>query len=311
MANLGYVQVVRTCNQRCRFCSNPDKEVTASLDELKGRVDDLMTRGYDGIILTGGEPTQCPELPELIEYCNTKGIAVRMITNGQNSADESYAQRLYDAGLRHAHVSVHSNNAKLQGWLAGKEDSLEKIILALDHFTRLGINVDINITIQHYNADHLDRIVGWLVTKWPKLHHFVFNNLDPTSDRVAENPDCVPKLYEMEVSLARALAFLQKSGRSFRVERVPLCYMVEFAWASTETRKIIKGEERVVHFLDERGTVRQTTWEHGKAEVCASCKLNPICAGLFEMDRFYQSAELYPVFVDAEPIRRRVLAESD
>lgn len=311
MANLGYVQVVRTCNQRCRFCSNPDKEVSATLDELKGHVDDLVSRGYDGIILTGGEPTQCPELPELIQYSVGKGIAVRMITNGQNAADTEYVNRLHAAGLRHVHVSVHSNHPQLQGWLAGKEDSLECITKALDNFTSLGFNIDINITIQHYNADHLDRIVRWLVTRWPKLHHFVFNNLDPTSDRVAEHPDCVHKLHEMEISLARALAFLQKSGRTFRVERVPLCYMVEFAWASTETRKIIKNEERVVHFLDERGTVRQTTWEHGKADVCASCRFNCICAGLFEMDKFYSSAELYPVYVDPEPVRRRVLSEAD
>lgn len=311
MANLGYIQVVRTCNQRCRFCSNPDKEVSASLDELEGRVDDLVERGYDGIILTGGEPTLCPDLPHLIRHAVGKGIAVRMITNGQNSAEADYAAQLVEAGLRHVHVSVHSNNAKLQGWLAGKEDSLECIERALDNFVRLGVNVDINITIQHYNADHLDRIVRWLVAKWPVLRHFVFNNLDPTSDRVAQHPDCVPKLHEMEIALARALSFLQKSGRTFRVERVPLCYMVEFAWASTETRKIVKNEERIVHFLDERGTVHQTSWEHGKAQACAECRLNSICAGLFEMDRFYSSDELYPVHVDPDIIRKLVLAEAD
>ncbi len=120
MANLGYIQVVRTCNQRCRFCSNPDKEVTASLDELKERVSDLIQRGYDGIILTGGEPTLCPELPELIEFAVAKEIAVRMITNGQNSADPEYAKRLFDAVLAHVHVSVHSSKASFQGCAHGQ-----------------------------------------------------------------------------------------------------------------------------------------------------------------------------------------------
>jgi hypothetical protein len=38
-------------------------------------------------------------------------------------------------------------------------------------------------------------------------------------------------------SLHRALKLLHQSGRTFRVEKVPLCYMGDFAWASTETRK--------------------------------------------------------------------------
>ena len=48
------------------------------------------------------------------------------------------------------------------------------------------------------------------------------------------------------------MRFLHKEGRTFRVERVPLCYMTEFAHCSTETRKIVKGEERVGDKLDVR-----------------------------------------------------------
>jgi hypothetical protein len=109
----------------------------------------------------------------------------------------------------------------------------------------------------------------------------------------------------------RALSMLHRSGRTFRVERVPLCYMVEFAWASTETRKIVKEEERIVHFLDEKGMVRQTSWSHGKATVCKVCRLEHICAGLFEMDKYYKSEELYPVFVEPDPIVDRILADKD
>lgn len=311
MANLGYIQVVRTCNQKCRFCSNPDREYQITIDELKERVDDLVGRGYDGIILTGGEPTECKELVDLIRHATDRGIHVRMITNGQNTADRNLVETLSKAGLGHVHVSVHSPDPGMQGFLTGKPDSLECIHKSLANFLEYGINVDINVTIQHYNAQSLHVLIRDLCGRFPSLHHFVFNNLDPTSNRVAEYPDCIPKLWEFELSLLKALAFLARTGRSFRVERVPLCYMTEFAWASTETRKIVKREERLVHFLDERGSVRQTNFEHGKAPVCSVCRLNPICAGLYEMDRFYQSQELYPVFVDPQPIRRKILSEGD
>ncbi|MCA9697330.1 MAG: hypothetical protein KC431_07380, partial [Myxococcales bacterium] len=84
------------------------------------------------------------------------------------------------------------------------------------------------------------------------------------------------------------------------VEKVPLCYMTDFAWASTETRKIVKSEERIVHFLDDKQTVRQTDWGHLYADVCERCSLRSICGGLFDRGEAYDPAELHPVFVSRD-----------
>jgi hypothetical protein len=40
--------------------------------------------------------------------------------------------------------------------------------------------------------------------------------------------------------------------------------MRDFEYASTETRKIVKKEERLVHFLDFRETFRDTDFFHEK-----------------------------------------------
>ena len=68
MANLGYVQVTRACNQTCRFCSNPPSGLELDLDEARRRVDGLAAQRYDGVILTGGEPTLVPWLPALVAH---------------------------------------------------------------------------------------------------------------------------------------------------------------------------------------------------------------------------------------------------
>ena len=307
MANLGYIQVTRLCNQKCIFCSNPEMDREADLDLVREEVDDFVDRDYDGVIIIGGEPTLFVQLPELISYVLEKGLTVRMITNGQKTWKMDYLRTLYDAGLRHVHQSVYSHDPEIQARLTENPKSHEHLCKSLDNFGELGMQVDVNITMQKFNANHLDKVVAWLLKNWPFVHHIVFNNLDPTSDRVAEHPEVIPKLADFEPFLYRALRWLQQNGRTFRVERVPLCYMTEFAWASTETRKIVKDEERIVHFLDQKGMVRQTDWEHGKAEVCKICSLNSICAGLFEMDNLYSSKELYPVFVPKEPIIKKIL----
>jgi hypothetical protein len=85
------------------------------------------------------------------------------------------------------------------------------------------------------------------------------------------------------------------------------------AWphVATETRKIVKGEGRVIHFLDEKGRYAATSFRHAKAPCCAACRVDEVCAGLYSLDRYYSSGDLYPLFVDPEELRAAVLAEPD
>jgi len=310
MANLGYIQVTRRCNQRCRFCSNPPFEKDIRLAEGRRLVDDLASRGYVGVIFTGGEPTLSPDLPALISHARRRGLPPRIVTNGQLlGSEEGLLESLVDAGLSHIHVSLYSSRPGIVARLTGKEDSLRAAHRALERIGALagGVTVDVNTVINHYNADHLDEHAASVLDRFPFVRHFVWNNLDPHMNRVAENPDTVPALWELELSLHRALRLLEGSGRSFRVERVPLCYMVEHADASTETRKIVKAEERTTHFLDDKGRVHQTGFLHDKTECCQACLLDPICAGLDGVGEGFDLAELHPVFVPPSPVIARIL----
>lgn len=310
MANLGYIQVTRRCNQHCRFCSNPPIERDIGLEQGKTLVDELVEQGYDGVIFTGGEPTLSDDLPALIAYARSRGLPPRIVTNGQRpGSEEGFIERLVDAGLGHVHVSLYSNRASVVAGLTGKQDSLETTHRALEIFGKLGkrVAVDINTVISHQNGDHLDEHASEIVERFPFVRHFVFNNLDPFMNRVAENPDTVPALWEFELSLSRALRLIERSGRTFRVERVPLCYMTEHAHVSTETRKIVKSEERTTHFLDDKGRVRQTGFLHDKTTCCSVCLLDPVCAGLDGVGQGYSLEELYPVFVPPVTVVARVL----
>src|SRR5512138_2414251 len=86
LANIGYMQVVRHCNQYCRFCSNPATGWMLDLDTAKREIDDFVARGYFGIILTGGEPSLSEIIPDIARYAVGRGLHVRMITNGSRIA---------------------------------------------------------------------------------------------------------------------------------------------------------------------------------------------------------------------------------
>lgn len=311
MANLGYIQVTRQCNQRCRFCSNPPVESERTLEQAKELVDELRDGGYHGVILTGGEPTLDPNLPELVAYCRDVELPVRLITNGTLLARPELLDRLIDAGLGHCHLSLHSHDPSIHDDLTRNPGSqallLETLRLIGERSER--ITADINTVICSANADHLQAIVELVLESAPFVRHFVFNGIDPETNRLRDHPELVPRLADFEIALLRAAQLIERSGRTLRVERVPLCYMPGFEHCSTETRKIVKAEERTTHFLDRRGAVRQgpEAFVHRHHDVCHHCKLEQICAGLYDRGEGYDPAELAPQFIDAEPIRKKIL----
>jgi MoaA/NifB/PqqE/SkfB family radical SAM enzyme len=314
MANLGYIQVTRRCNQRCRFCSNPELAAERTLVETKGLVDDLRGRGYDGVVLTGGEPTIAATLAEVIAYCVEVGLSARLITNGTRICEAAYLDGLIHAGLSHVHLSLHSDDPVVHGELTRNPDGFRAITTALELVRERAerVTADINAVITSRNADHLDRLVAFVIARFPFVRHFVLNGLDPETDRLRESPELVPRLADLEISLSRAAGAILGSGRTLRVERIPLCYMQGFEHCSTETRKIVKAEERVVHFLDRRGSVRQEAgaFVHRHHTCCEVCTLREICAGLYDRGEGYDPRELAPQFVSPEGIRASVLRAS-
>ena len=76
------------CNMRCPFCHNmdiventtepaySDRDVLGFLSKRSGIL--------DGVCITGGEPTLCPELPSFIARIKDLGYRVKLDTNGTN-----------------------------------------------------------------------------------------------------------------------------------------------------------------------------------------------------------------------------------
>ncbi len=307
MANLGYLQLTRNCLQHCRFCSNPPTGVDLTEDEMEMMIDDLADMGYDGVILTGGEPTMSPLLMPALRYAKERGLYSRMITNGQLLQEPAFFRECVDNGLQHIHVSLHSYRPEVHNFITAYPNAWETLVTTLSLVPEMGVTSDINCVICAYNADHLHENVMWLTDRFPFIRHFVWNNMDPDGNRAEQNPDVVARHFEWQVSLELAMEYLHRTGRTFRAERVPLCYMRRFAWASTESRKIIKEEERCIRFLDQKGFVHQLEFLHGKGSACDSCRWDTICAGMYSMANTYDERELSPVFDDPLPVIREVL----
>lgn len=310
MVKVGYIQIIRKCNQKCIICSNPSNDREVSFEDAKKEIDSLKRSGHTIVILTGGEPTLHPKLPEMIAYAVKNKILPLVITNGQKISNIRYLKKLQKAGLQNLNLSIYSNIANIQHKLSKKKDSLHNIKKSLDNILKVGIYANINIVINKYNSNHLSKIVEWIITTYININHFVFNNLDSCMNKVSENTEVIPSFNDFELELHRALKILEINEKTFRVERVPLCYMTDYEYASTETRKIVKNEVRTIFFLDERGEYTNNQWKHQQSEVCAICFLKKICAGADTRGGYYKKEELYPVFIDPQKIIEKINKEN-
>ena len=284
MANIWYIQVNRHCNNACHFCSNPSNWNNISFERWIELIDEFVERWYQWVIFTWWEPTLSPDLPKWISYTKVKWLWNRIISNGMRCSDEKYVKKLASAWLELVHFSIFSCYEQVHDFLSDTPGSWKKLLRSIYNAQKNGIRVQINTVINHYNENHLDKTVKFLLHYFPSIHHFVWNNLDPMMMRKTETAlSTLPSFLWFKDSLHNAMNFLEKSWKTFRVERVPLCYMRWFEWASTETRKIVKDEERIVYFLDKREMVKQeSSWfYHDKWEDCEKCDLNPICAWIW------------------------------
>lgn len=295
MANIWYIQVNRHCNNACHFCSNPSNGNNISYERGRELLDDFSAKKYEGIIFTGWEPTLSPDLPRWIAYSKKIGLGNRMISNGMMCANFDFMKRLADAGLELVHFSVYSYNYKVHDFLTDTPWSWKKLMLSIQNALSLGVRVQINTVLNHYNQDHLHTTVQFLCKTFPKIQHFVWNNLDPEMMRKTSTAwSTLPDYDAFQSSLHKAMDFLTWTGRTFRVEKMPLCYIRGYEYASTETRKIVKAEERIIHFLDFREEIRETDFYHEKLSECQKCDLNRICSGIYEAKKYYHYVKVYP-----------------
>src|SRR4030042_349251 len=144
MANINYIQIIRKCNQNCLFCSNPENLNQLSIADFRKQLNNLIKHGTKEIIITGGEPTLHENLFSLIKYTLKKGIACRIITNGQKLADKRYLNKLAQSGLQQLHISFYSYKPAVQNYLTQNNDSFGNLIKALSNLSKYNFQVVIN-----------------------------------------------------------------------------------------------------------------------------------------------------------------------
>lgn len=136
------ISVTERCDLACSICYMPRQaradvpraEIEAWIDRFPGRM----------VWLSGGEPTQRPDLPRLVAHTRARGKIPVLITNGLRLADRDYAAALRRAGLEWVHFSFNGFDDRATRRINGAP-LLARKLRALDNLRRLQFQVALSM----------------------------------------------------------------------------------------------------------------------------------------------------------------------
>jgi len=198
---LSEIALTYRCNNACRFCYaySPYREsAEMTTDEVKRVIDIIVDDAkVPSLSFTGGEPTLREDLFELITYGREKGLRMNLITNGRRCASKEFVQKLVDAGLNSAQVSIEGPNAEIHDYIVGAPGAFEQTVQGVKNLRATDIYTHCNTTICRPNKDHLEELVDFLADEL-ELTYFSMNMVIYTGTAAKLRDELQVKYSEIE-----------------------------------------------------------------------------------------------------------------
>jgi len=210
------ISVTDRCNFRCTYCMPAEgldwmaREDLLTYEELARVARVCVERfGFDGIRLTGGEPTVRANLPVLIEQLSGLGVNLSLTTNGTSL--RHLAPALVAAGLQRINISLDSLKRDRFEQIT-RRDELDKVLDGIDAATEAGLSpVKINcVVMRGVNDDEIVDFARFGRERGVTVRFIEFMPLDAqgewTNEQVVTKAEIVASIgevFELEVVAER------------------------------------------------------------------------------------------------------------
>jgi MoaA/NifB/PqqE/SkfB family radical SAM enzyme len=266
------------CNSRCRFCVQGDLREQVAPPEASAVAAqiDAARAVARGVVLTGGEVTLRPELPEWVRQARDAGFqSIWVQTNGRMLAYRGYAERLAQAGVTGVQVALHGHEAALHDYLTRARGGFDQAVLGIRRARAAGLPVRVTTVITRSSFRHLEAtaalgarlgMAAWRVQ--PAL---------PVGEAAREMARVVPRYGLLAPELARAI----RKARSLRVQvtlkGMPLCVL-----PGLEALAADAGPGQRAHHLAMAGPHKDPETDVAPVwgPLCSGCRLRGVCPGV-------------------------------
>jgi cyclic pyranopterin phosphate synthase len=221
------ISVTDRCNFRCSYCMPAEgmewlpREDLLSYEELARVARICVERfGFDGIRLTGGEPTVRAHLPVLIEKLAKLDVDLSLTTNGTSLP--LLADDLVAAGLQRINISCDSLRSDRFEQIT-RRDELPKVLAGIDAAIAAGLGpVKLNVVVMRgVNDDEIVDFATFGRDKGISVRFIEFMPLDAqgewTNEQVVTQDEIVATI-NARIGARRALA-VSRQGVGERRQR--------------------------------------------------------------------------------------------
>jgi len=158
-------EVTRACQLVCTHCRadairtrNPFELTT---DEGRHLLDDLASFGTPRplVVLTGGDPFERPDLPELVAHGTRIGLNMALSPSVTDRLTRSVLEELHEAGAKAVSLSLDGATAHSHDSFRGVEGVFDATLDAARTVTDIGFRLQINTTVTRDNVLELPRML--------------------------------------------------------------------------------------------------------------------------------------------------------
>lgn len=296
----GLIRINGHCNMSCAFCFVDRTAPDFAVEGLQEEIRRMAEGGTRHLVLSGGEPTLHPQLPELIAYARSRGAfdVIEMQSNGVKCADMDYARQLAEAGLNKVTFSLHSADADHSDAITRLPRAFGKTIESIHNFRQLGLLTQIAHVITKANYRELPETMRFLRREFPADGGHLSVCLaiaQGISDLVFQW--VIPTFTEIKPHVAEALDFCLENeigfGGMIGQGGYPPC--------------MLDGDLRYYEgVLDKVFRSGDSSDQFYKSEKCRECSFDAYCLGpRRSYVEHYGDAEIRPFQAEIRPPARR------
>ncbi len=285
------------CNNRCRFCHSALLQGIPELSEeaLAARIREVRAAGFDGVVLSGGEPTIRRDLPRAAGLARDLGLAFGVISNGRMFSYGRLVDALVKRGMDYAYLSLHAADQETHDALVGITGAHAQSLLGLRNAARHpAVRVTANTVVVSRNQGGLRAVVD-ILASIPRVR-IKFSYVEPRG-AVLENTGEIPSPVAAAAAMLDALEYGLRTGlprERLAWDGLPFCYMEGWTdcFADLFTDDLVsirEADEEFFPLVDYRNMARRPD--------CAGCLLGDDCRGTW--------ARTWDLFPDASVFPRK------
>ena len=291
-----------SCNNDCLHCVTADKRKFGDLAvaRIKEEIAFYQKHTEAVLVLTGGEPTLRPELPDLVEQARRTGFTrIELQTNGRRLASEPLARKLAEAGLTSALVALHGPQHEIHDPIVKRQGAFAETIAGMRNLIANRRTVKTNTVISKLNLPHLEAMVPFLSRQFPELRMAQLTFPHPNGNAYKNLKLVVPLLKETAQAVMNTLRKGLRQEIWFNVEAIPPCLLPGFEKHIVDLRpRLVTGSDMGSGFPGGRVPLYREALrkEKRKGKQCQTCSLSSICDGIWkEYAEKHGTEELSPV----------------